>query len=189
MYDVFTFHGAFFPQTFKSSEFYRLVTYATFHNDYGHLGMNMLWLLIFATPIQRFFGTVSFLIIFLCGVIAGGLVFLSYDNHAMLVGASAGVSACSGASLRFMLKPAMDFYGRPQLYKLTDGRFLMPSFLFFFTDIIYAFFMNTTGHSIAWQSHTIGFIIGALLMELTFINKGAMKRPKLTPSEDVYLGD
>jgi membrane associated rhomboid family serine protease len=151
--------------------------------------MNMLWLLIFASPIQRFFGTLSFFIIFIAGIITGGLIFLTYDNHGVVMGASSGVSACAGASLRFMLRPALDFYGRPQIYKLTDGRFLMPSILFFCVDIIHAFFMTNVGQHIAWQSHIIGFITGALLLELSFINKGALKRPKLTSSEETYLGD
>ena len=190
MFKVFKFYGALYPDSFVLSESYRLVTYGFLHKDYAHLGMNMLWLLIFASPIQRFFGTRSFLIIFISGLIVGGGIFFTYDNHqSVILGASAGVSACAGASLRFMLKPAMDFYGRPQIYKLTDGRFLLPSILFFITDIINAFFMSHAGQNIAWQSHIIGYITGAFLMELNAINHRAIKRNKLTPSEEKYFGD
>jgi membrane associated rhomboid family serine protease len=180
---------ALYPEKITLSDSYRLITYAFLHHDYAHLGMNMVWLLIFASPIHRFFGTRSFLIIFIMGIITGGLIFLTDDTRIIAMGASAGVSACAGASLRFMLKPAMDFYGRPQIYRLTDGRFLMPSVLFFAVDIIHAFFMTHAGQNIAWQSHIIGFITGAFLLEINFINKNAMKRHKLTPHENTYLGD
>jgi membrane associated rhomboid family serine protease len=83
----------------------------------------------------------------------------------------------------------LDFYGRPQIYKLTDGRFLLPSVMFFLADIINAFLMTNAGHHIAWQSHIVGYIIGALLMEFKFINHGAIKRSKLMPIEEPYLGD
>jgi membrane associated rhomboid family serine protease len=189
MFKVLKFYGALIPSEFTISESYRLITYGFLHVDYAHLGMNMLWLLIFASPIQRFFGTQSVFIIFTMGVIAGGLIFLTYDNQAIIMGASAGVSACGGAALRFMLKPASDFYGNPQIYKLTDGRFLLPSVLFFITDIGNALFMSHAGHTIAWQSHIIGYIVGAILMEFRFINHGAIHRNKLTSSEETYLGD
>lgn len=189
IFKVFKFYGALIPSNFTISQSYRLITYGFLHIDYAHLGMNMLWLLIFASPIQRFFGTQSVLIIFTTGLIAGGVIFLTYDNQAIIMGASAGVSACGGAALRFMLKPASDFNGNPQLYKLTDGRFLLPSVVFFITDIGNALFMSHAGHTIAWQSHIIGYAVGAILMEFRFINHGAIHRNKLTSSEETYLGD
>jgi membrane associated rhomboid family serine protease len=189
MSHILMVYGALIPSDFSFSQSYRLISYGFLHHDYAHLGMNMLWLLIFASPIQRFFGTTSVVIIFTIGLIAGGLIFLTYHNQSIVIGASAGVSACAGAALRFMLKPASDFYGRPQIYKLTDGRFLLPSMLFFITDIGNALFMSYTGQNIAWQSHIVGYIIGAVLMEFQYINHGAMKRPKLTPSEETYLGN
>ena len=80
MLKVFKFYGALYPDKLLLSESYRLITYGFLHSDYGHLGMNMLWLLIFASPIQKFFGTQSFLIIFTIGLITGGLIFLTYDR-------------------------------------------------------------------------------------------------------------
>lgn len=177
------------PQELSLTNSYTLISYGFLHSDFNHLGMNMLWLLIFGTPIVRFFGTRSFMIIFLMGLITGGAVFLTYPNNSEVIGASAGVSACAGAALRFMLKPAFDFNNRPQLYKLSDGRFLLPSVIFFVIDIISALFMNSNDQSIAWQSHIIGYMTGAILMEFYGINHGALKRNKLTPTESEYMGD
>jgi membrane associated rhomboid family serine protease len=189
MFSVFQYYMALTPSELSLSNSYRLISYGFLHHDYGHLGMNMVWLLIFASPIERFFGIKSVLIIFTAGLIVGGLIFLTYDNNAIVIGASSGVSACAGAALRFMLKPASDFYGRPLLYKLTDGRFLLPSVLFFIVDIIQAFAMSHIGANIAWQSHIIGYIVGAILMEFRFINHNAIKRSALTSTEETYLGD
>ena len=62
--------------------------------------------------------------------------------------------------------------------------------LFCVIDIGQALFMNhMMGHAIAWQSHLIGFITGALLMEFPFINNYALRRNKATTSEETYLGD
>ncbi|MFT6263291.1 MAG: membrane associated rhomboid family serine protease [Dasania sp.] len=179
----------FIPSDFSLEQSYRLISYGFVHSDYMHLGFNALWLLIFASPIVQFFGGRSFLIIFACGLIVGSAIFLTATNPVIVIGASAGVSACIGAALRFMLRPAFDFYNRPLLYKLTDGRFLFPSVAFCLIDIGQAFFMSTIGHNIAWQSHLIGFVVGAFLMEFNFINHHALKRNKLTQSEETYLGD
>ena len=189
LFNLLKLHLALIPHELTFSNSYHLITYVLLHSDYSHLGMNMLWLLIFASPIERFFGVRTFIIIFAFGSIVGGLIFLTYYNQSVVIGASAGVSACTGAALRFMLRPASDFHGRPQLYKLTDGRFLMPSFLFFLSDIIYAFIFSTDEYNIAWQSHIIAYVTGAILMEFRFINYGAMQRAKLTSIEETYLGD
>jgi|GEM_PF-6189961 len=167
---------------------YRLVTYGFIHADFMHLGFNMVWLLIFGSPIVQYYGKYSFLYIFIFGIIAGAIIFLPADNYS-LIGASAGVSACIGASLRFILKPAFDFNNNPLIYRLTDGRFLLPSFIFCMADITQALFLSTVAEQISWQSHFIGFVTGALLMEFNFINHYALKRNKLTPSEETYLGD
>ena len=176
LYNLF----ALVPQYFDITGCYKLFTYALLHGSISHLGLNLLWLLIFATPIMRYFGLMTYGAIFLTGIIMGGLIYIilpKQEEITIIIGASAGVSALMGASLRFIIQPEYDFYQKPMLLKLNDVRFLSITALIIMIDIANAFFMMfTQEQNIAWQAHLMGYVTGAIMMDIPYLNKRALYR-------------
>jgi len=78
-----------------------LVTYAFLHAGFGHIFWNMLLLYFFGRTFLNLFDARRFIAVYFLGVITGGFFFmLGYnvfptllDNSAVLIGASAGVTA------------------------------------------------------------------------------------------------
>ncbi|NER15679.1 rhomboid family intramembrane serine protease [Spongiivirga citrea] len=77
-----------------------LVTYSFFHLTFGHIFWNMVILYLFTNSFFNLFDSRRFINVFFLGVIAGGLLFISFynifpvfENHAEMIGASAGVNA------------------------------------------------------------------------------------------------
>ncbi|MEM6602626.1 MAG: rhomboid family intramembrane serine protease [Pseudomonadota bacterium] len=158
---------------------YLLITYGLLHADLAHMALNMLWLLIFGTPIARYFSSAAFLSIFLAGLIAGGIAhfFVIQDTHSVLVGASAGVTALCGAALRFMLKTEFDFREIPLLLRFFDTRYLVIFAVFVIIDLINAFIQTTLyNNNIAWYAHIAGLFVGAMMMSISLINRRALLR-------------
>lgn len=79
-------------------------TYGLLHGDWLHLGVNVLWLVTFGSPVIRRVGASRFIALLLIGAAAGAAFHaLAYWNSmASLIGASAGVSAVMGAAVRFV---------------------------------------------------------------------------------------
>src|SRR5690554_2681426 len=87
-------------------------THAFLHVDYTHLAVNTAWLAVFGTPIARRYGVTGTLVVFLLGALAGALVqtvalMFSLNQFAILLGASGGVSALTGAAMRFIFEPVI----------------------------------------------------------------------------------
>lgn len=158
-------------------------THAFLHVDYMHLAINTAWLAIFGTPVGRRYGTVGVLIVFLLGALAGALVqtlalTFSVNQFAVLLGASGGVSALTGAAMRFIFEPVI--WGRnPEtdepmpLGRRTatlSGVFRNPRsrvFIIFWMglNLLIGFAPMILGASIAiaWEAHIGGFLAGLLL--------------------------
>jgi membrane associated rhomboid family serine protease len=158
-------------------------THAFLHVDYMHLTINTAWLVIFGTPVGRRYGTVGVLIVFLLGALAGALVqalamSFSINQFAVLLGASGGVSALTGAAMRFIFEPPL--WGRDAetgepvpLGRRTatlGGVFRNPRsrvFIIFWMGlnllIGFAPMILGTSVAIAWEAHIGGFVAGLLL--------------------------
>ena len=92
-----------------------VLTYALLHGSWAHVGLNGVWLLAFGAPVARRFGPWRFLVFLAGGAVAGAAVheaIFPLDLHP-LVGASAAVSACMGAGVRFIFQPVPDTRGPP----------------------------------------------------------------------------
>ena len=162
-----------------------VLTYAVLHGNWTHFGLNAVWLLAFGTPVARRFGVVRFVLFFVAGAIAGaGAHYLLFVADLQpLIGASASVSACMGATLRFMFQPqgrgrlaAPDLprpaYRAPRLSLpalLRDRRALAFLLVWFATNLVTGIAAVPLGLSdapVAWQAHVGGFLLGLLAFPL-----------------------
>ena len=162
-----------------------LLTYAVLHGNWTHLGLNAVWLLAFGAPVARRFGAVRFVLFFAAGAIAGAGAhdLLFPDDLQPLIGASASVSACMGATLRFMFQPpgrgrlddsdvSRPAHRGPRialLALLQDRRALAFLLVWFATNLVTGVAAVPLGLSdapVAWQAHVGGFLIGLLAFPL-----------------------
>ena len=163
----FTFPG--YPMI-PGSQYWTLATYMLLHGSWMHLVFNCIWLLIFGTPVARYFGVAKFLLLSAFSGIIGGLcsLFLHWGQETIIVGASGAVMGLMGAAIPLMYGERLAHGGwRPASIGelLTNRRALV------FTAVVMAItlFSGGTGwtgnsfmadSSIAWEAHIGGFIGG-----------------------------
>ena len=155
-----------------------LLSYAFLHGDWTHLGFNSLWLLAFGTPVARRFGTVRFLALMLVAAVAGALTHWACYPFGVdpVIGASASVSGCMGAALRFIFDPAgradAEAGHRPvqPLRALLRNRGALSFLIVWFGSNalfgIGSMSFGLTQAPVAWQAHIGGFLAGVLLFRL-----------------------
>ncbi len=159
------------------------LTYASLHADFFHLGINLLWMASFGSAVARRFGAVRFVVLFVLGALGGAAAHylaLSHDA-AVMVGASASISALTAATARFAFAPGGPLTGMgldDRFYRLPAPSLLQTlanSRALFFIAVWFAinFFFGVQGTmiagegaSIAWQAHIGGFLIGLALFSL-----------------------
>lgn len=161
-------------------------SHAFLHVDYTHLIFNTAWLAVFGTPVARRYGTVGLLTIFLLGALAGALVqagvnLLIVNQFAVLIGASGGVSALTGAAMRFIFEPVVvrrdeetgEVVPLGRRTATLAGVFANPrsrAFIAFWMglNVLIGFLPMLTGTNIAiaWEAHIGGFVAGLLLVSL-----------------------
>jgi membrane associated rhomboid family serine protease len=155
--------------------FLTLISYAGLHGDWAHLGFNALWLLAFGTPVARRLGWVRFLALMGVTAAAGAIVhWLCFPfGAAPVIGASAAVSGCMGAALRFAFGERREDPSAAPLTSLramlTSRRALSFLVVWFASNLLFGLgsvgFGLTTA-PVAWQAHIGGFLAGTLVMPL-----------------------
>lgn len=158
------------------------VSYALLHANWMHLIVNLVWLLAFATPVARRFGSARFVLF--CAVTAAAGALAHYVSHpdalVPLIGASAAVSGAMAAAVRFAFAPGGALSGRRSLFadhqpagslveNFRDGRVLVFVGAWFALNLLFAFGVSLPGAEdaeIAWQAHVGGFLAGLLLFAL-----------------------
>ena len=159
-------------------------THAFLHAGWEHVGLNVVWLAIFGTPVAQRYGAGRMLVVFLGGAFFGALAFAAttLPQVQVLVGASGGIAGLTGAAVRFIFQPPVivvdektgerHFAGRRLA---TLGEFARnPTARFFsLTWIILngivpliPMFTGNTDFQVAWQAHIGGFLAGLLLVPL-----------------------
>ncbi|WP_131195837.1 rhomboid family intramembrane serine protease [Lichenihabitans psoromatis] len=159
-----------------------LLTYSLLHGNWTHLGLNGIWLLAFGTPVARRFGSWRFVLFLLGGALAGAIAhYLVFPRDLQpLIGASAAVSGCMAAALRFMFQPdrqlgvgdlgrdSMALARRPMVplgRMVRDQRAMTFLVVWFVTNLasgLGAVAMGISDAPIAWQAHIGGFLFGLL---------------------------
>lgn len=158
-------------------------THAFLHGGWEHVLINVAWLVIFATPIARRYGTVGMLSLFLVSAAAGAAFFAATTllEGVYLVGASGGIAGLTGAAIRFIFQPVLVAHHPETGERLVLGRrlaslrevFANPSSRYFTivwlvlnaaVPLMPAVIGAQLG--VAWQAHLGGFIAGFLLVPL-----------------------
>ena len=159
-------------------------THAFLHAGWEHVGLNVVWLAIFATPITQRYGAVRMYLLFLGGAFIGALAFAAttLPQLQVLVGASGGIAALTGAAVRFIFQPpvaAVDpetgerkFLGRKlatlgEFIRNPTARFFALTWLVLNGIVpIIPMFTGSDAVQVAWQTHIGGFLAGLLLVPL-----------------------
>jgi len=84
---------------FKTSIFWRFLSYQFTHGSLGHVGSNCLMLLFLGVPLEGFHGTGLTALMYNVGVVGGGLAWMLLDPDTKAYGASGGGYALLGMHL------------------------------------------------------------------------------------------
>lgn len=158
------------------------VTHGFLHAGFEHLLFNVIWLVIFATPIARRYGAVPTLIIFAVSAAIGAAAFAAttLPQLQVLVGASGGVAGLTGAATRVMFQPVVvgrhPETGEPVVLGrhlaslrevLTNPRIRIFTLIWVVLNAAVPLLPLLTGGgiAIAWQAHLGGFFTGLLLVQ------------------------
>lgn len=156
-------------------------TYALLHANMMHVVVNVLWLIVFGSPVAWRFGTKRFILF--CVLLAPAGAFAHYmsvgSNGPAVIGASAIVSGLTAAALRFVFAAGGVFRsGRqdPERFKnpapslmqnLRDRQVMAFALIWFLLNILFGLGGALTGGiPIAWQAHLGGFVAGLLFFPL-----------------------
>ncbi|MCS0504659.1 rhomboid family intramembrane serine protease [Ancylobacter mangrovi] len=165
------------------ADVWTFVTYAFLHGGWTHVGLNLLWLLAFGSPVARRFGPVRFLLFFAVTAAAGaGLHLLTHEGEVVpMIGASASVSGCMAAAIRFMFASeryvawgpemfgqSVNYPAEPLMAVMRDRRVIAFVAVWFLINLGVG--LASPGQlvdgSIAWEAHIGGFLVGLLLFPL-----------------------
>ncbi|MEE9329063.1 MAG: rhomboid family intramembrane serine protease [Parvularculaceae bacterium] len=194
----FLFEGAGYRDGILA-QFLPLITHSLVHANFMHLALNTVWLIIFGTAVARRLGADgrfwqldswlrinAFFLFFFSSVIFSGFLFALVQPNSLtqLVGASGGISALLGASMRFILRPHQPYgpyYGG--LSSLREKPVVIFSLVYVFINLMSAFgggFFLQTGNSIAWDVHLTGYFFG--LLAFPYFDRYAIEAPSDRPT-------
>jgi rhomboid protease GluP len=100
---LLTWGGGFAPRVF-GSEWWRACSHMFVHGDLAHLAVNMLFLLLIGSFVERLIGSVRFALIYLFAGVGGGLLAMGTSPQHVVVGASTAVFGIYGALLGCCLR-------------------------------------------------------------------------------------
>jgi membrane associated rhomboid family serine protease len=160
------------------------ITHAFLHAGWEHVILNTVWLAIFATPVTLRYGPVKMLAIFLIGAIVGAAAFAAttLNSVQVLVGASGGIAALTGAAVRFMFQPVQIGVNPETGERVLLGRKLATlrevmahptarTFTLFWLILnaivpLLPLVLGGMEVQVAWQTHLGGFLFGLLAVPL-----------------------
>jgi membrane associated rhomboid family serine protease len=158
-----------------AGDVWTFVTYAFLHGGWAHVGLNAVWLLAFGTPVARRFGPSRFLAFFAVTAAAGATAhLLVYSGQAVpVVGASAAISGCMAAAMRFAFQGRGPLIARdgeadrvpalPLTAIVRNGRVMAFLVVWFGLNILFglgSMSIDGSEQAIAWQAHIGGFLAG-----------------------------
>jgi len=157
------------------------LTYDFLHAGWEHVLGNVVWLVVFGTPVARRYGAWRTLVVFFVASIVGALAFgvTEYDQVAYLIGASGGIAGLTGAAMRFIFQPvivgrdpetgAPVALGRkmatiPELLRSPPARLFIIVWVVLNCLVPLLPLFIGQNVEIAWQAHLGGFFTGLLLV-------------------------
>ncbi|WP_175869476.1 rhomboid family intramembrane serine protease [Bartonella gabonensis] len=172
---------SFTPALFKTNPiafFYTMVSYSFMHGSFKHVALNMIWLLVFGTPLVRHFGVLRFLIFWVLTAVISVLTYFIFHQESIiaLVGASGSVSGMMGAIARYGFPSGLGVnvqHEKPLGILLSIKKALCSKGILIYISVwlaadfligISSFLFEKNGISIAWESHIGGFLTGFLLV-------------------------
>jgi membrane associated rhomboid family serine protease len=165
------------------ADLWTFFTYAFIHADLTHLGLNLVWLIPFASALARRFGAWRYTLFMLTTAAIGAMAHLATHIGAVepMIGASAAISGAMAASMRFVFqRPGrLSFFRDPEgIWRLPaqplgatlrDPRFLLFVAIWFGLNALTGFgaisWGTVAGQDIAWQAHVGGFFAGLFLFK------------------------
>jgi len=150
------------------------ITYSFLHGSWIHLGLNMIWFIVFGSPLANRLGVFLFLLFWVFTAIIAALThFLLYpDSDVALVGASGAISGLIGATARYGFLHAsgihhsnrFEFAGpvlsiHTALQSRTVVGFISGWLLL---NVVIGAFPGEEEATIAWEAHIGGLFAGFL---------------------------
>lgn len=177
----FFYRFAFIPVVFGSEQSPQVllttITYSFLHASWSHIGMNMLFLVIFGSPLAKRMGVGGFIVFWIFTAAVGALFYfsLNLNSEIPVVGASAVVSGMLGGIARFgyggsLLHPALYGDVLPINVAVRSRDIIIIMGFWLISNLFYGLSASIWGGSIAWQAHIGGLIAGFLSVGL-FIPK------------------
>ncbi|MBN9244524.1 MAG: rhomboid family intramembrane serine protease [Mesorhizobium sp.] len=148
-------------------------TYTLLHGSFLHVGVNMIWLAAFGSPLANRLGTLRFAAFFFITGLAAAFFFWAIHplGQAPLVGASGSISGMMGAAARFAFRIDRSsgkaaFAGAPLPFGAVLRSRAAVTFLAVWMVInlvtgVVGFVPGNEGQ-IAWEAHIGGFLAGFL---------------------------
>jgi membrane associated rhomboid family serine protease len=169
----------------EGAQYWSFLTYGFLHADAFHLGSNLVWLLIFSTPIARRWSVWRYLLLLAGGTIAGAaaMLFSQWGKLIPVIGASAAVSATLSAAIPIFFGPDYRLRGNElldhtKIRVLSFGQLIRHRQALAFTALFLVMTLFTGAsqlisqtafvgeNSIAWEAHLAGFLAGVGLFYL-----------------------
>ncbi|CEA00288.1 Rhomboid protease GluP [Metalysinibacillus saudimassiliensis] len=148
--------GALDKALIEAGEIWRLLTYAFSHMSVFHFCMNILFLLYIARPLERFYGSARFFIVYiLLAIISGVIIYFLYTGSYPL----AGLSGAGYGLLGIYLFYALRF---PAKFSPQNRKFIL---VFIAIGIVLTFVVP----NITYTGHIGGLISGVVVAWLTTI--------------------
>ena len=159
--------------------FWTPLTHAFLHADALHLGMNVLGLVVFGTPLARRFGNIRFLVFSGVAAVAGaGFQYIIFPGDEVLtIGASGAISGMTAGTARFAFSPdgplarrssgSFHVPAEPLIAVLRNSRALTFIIAWFGVNFVSGISGGFGADNlIAWQAHIGGFMGGLLAFPL-----------------------
>ena len=171
------------------------VTYSLLHGGWAHLGINMIWLAAFGSPLANRLGAVRFVLFWVATSVAAAAMHyvLHMTGQSPLVGASGAISGMMGAAARFGFR--MD---RSSGQAAFGGPVLPISFVLRLRGVVaflgvWMIVNLATGlasyggpgidSQIAWEAHIGGFLVGFFC--ISAFDRRSPPAPVANPQEDI----
>jgi len=153
-----------------------VVTYSFLHGSWAHLGFNMVWFVIFGSPLACRLGAFFFLLFWIFTAIIAALThFIFYpESMTILVGASGAISGLMGAAARYGFRSVPERYLSgftgpilPVHVALRSRTVLVFAGGWLLLNLLTGVMSQSSGARItpiAWEAHIGGLLAGFLII-------------------------